>query len=291
MARGLSACPWFVTRIGFLIFAVVGNGCTATPVRPTLPLDSETTNMVLQALHQRESDIEAIKGLFYASITGSILPISQNLNGVLFYRRPHTIQLKGFTRVGGVIFEFLRDTDHYQLHLPSAGKFVSGRVSELNKAGEFRQVVELSLRAMDAILGEIAGLDGGDVAFYDDGERIRVEVPPEGSGEVPSADAFITRVWVSKNTFDVVQVEYFIEDEEVAMTVECSDFRVVKQDSERTTSSIRLPFHIRAEDFRSSGGSMTLIFQEMVANADSSPLSSKHEKTLKPKPVASVLLE
>ena len=91
-----------------------------------------------------------------------------------------------------------------------------------------------------------------------------------GSGEVPSADAFITRVWVSKNTFDVVQVEYFIEDEEVAMTVECSDFRVVKQDSERTTSSIRLPFHIRAEDFRSSGGSMTLIFQEMVANADSS---------------------
>ena len=260
----------------------------ATPVQPTLPLDSETTNMVLQALHQRESDIEAIKGLFYASITGSILPISQNLNGVLFYRRPQTIRLKGFTRIGGTIFEFLRDTDHYQLRLPSAGKFVSGRVSELNKAGEFRQVVELSLRAMDAILGKIDGLDGGDVAFYDDGERIRLEVVTQEDGRVPSTDVIVTRVWISRQTYDVLQVEYLIEDEEVAMTVQCSDFRVVKQDSARSTASIRLPFQIRAEDFRSSGGSMTLIFQELVANADSIPLSSNREKPLKQVPVATV---
>ena len=291
MARGILACSRLVTRIGFLIFAVMVSGCTTPPVRPMLPLDSETTNLVLQVLRQRESDIEALKGLFYASITGSILPISQNLNGVLFYRRPHTIQLKGFTRIGGTIFEFLRETDHYQLHLPSAGKFVSGRVSELNQAGEFRQVVELSLRAMDAILGRIDGLGRGYVAFYDDGERIRLEVPPEGSGEDPSADSFITRVWVSKNTFDVVQVEYLIEDEEVAMTVQCSDFREVKQASERSTASIRLPFQIRAEDFQSSGGSMTLIFQEMVANADSAPVSSSREKPLKSESGASVLLD
>ena len=225
---------------------------------------------MLQALRQRESNIKAIKGLFQASITGSVLPISQNLNGVLFYHRPDDVHLRGFTRVGGVIFEFLRENDSYQLRLPSAGKFVRGRITELNKnEEEFSQIVELSLRAVDAILGAIEGIDTGNVALYDDGERIRLDVRPVDDKEIDSEKPFDTRVWVNRYTFDVVQVEYLTEDEDVAMKVDCSDFRIAETDVPFSRTPIRLPFHIRAEDFRSSGGSMTLTFQELVANAES----------------------
>ena len=54
-----------------------------------------------------------------------------------------------------------------------------GRITELNKKEEeFSQIVELSLRAVDAILGAIEGIETGNVALYDDGERIRLDVRP-----------------------------------------------------------------------------------------------------------------
>ena len=243
-------------------------GCSSFSVRPQIPLDGETAQTVLQALRQRESNITAIKGLFQASITGAILPISQNLNGVLFYHRPDDVRLRGFTRVGGVIFEFLRENDSYQLRLPSAGKFVKGRISELNQnEQEFSQIVELSLRAVNAILGAIEGIDTGQIALYDDDGRIRLDVQPIDDKSKELEKPFDTRVWLNKYTFDVVQVEYFTEDGDVAMKVDCSDFRIAETDGPLSRAPIRLPFRIRAEDFRSSGGSMNLIFQELVANA------------------------
>ena len=247
------------------------SGCTSFSVQPQIPLDGEKAQSVLQALREREANIKAIKGLFHASITGSVLPISQNLNGVLFYNRPSDVHLRGFTRVGGVIFEFQRENDSYELRLPSAGKFVKGRVTELNKnEKEFSQIVELSLRAVDAILGAIEGMNSGNIALYDDGDRIRLDVKGDGGQEVDSEKLFDTRVWIHKYTFDVVQVEYLTGDEDVAMKVDCSDFRIAETDAPFSRRPIRLPFQIRAEDFRSSGGSMSLTFQELVANAEPS---------------------
>ena len=124
---------------------------------------------------------------------------------------------------------------------------------------------------MDAILGAIEGIDTGNIALYDDGERIRLDVRAGGDHEVDSENPFDTRVWIHKYTFDVVRVEYLTEDEDVAMKVDCSDFRIAETDAPFTRRPIRLPFQIRAEDFRSSGGSMTLTFQELVANSESPP--------------------
>ena len=268
MRREISLCPWLVGIIGLVLSGMVGFGCA--PVKPQLPLDADSTQFVLQTLRERESHIKAIKGLFQASITGPVLPISQNLNGVLFYRRPYAVQLRGFTRIGGVIFEFIRDTDHYELRLPSAGKFVTGRITELDKAQEFSQIVELSLRAMDAILGNIEGMATDDVALYDDGERIRLEGDLIKQYVTGSEEPLSTRIWMNRDTFDVMQVEYVTEDDDVAISVTCSDFRLVERNTTDSVRALRLPFHIRAEDFRSSGGSMTLKFQELVANANSS---------------------
>ena len=122
MRQRWRASPWLFRSIACVVSVAMMSGCTSISVQPQVPLDGEKAQAVLQALREREANIKAIKGLFQASITGSVLPISQNLNGVLFYHRPTDVHLRGFTRVGGVIFEFLRENDSYELRLPSAGK-------------------------------------------------------------------------------------------------------------------------------------------------------------------------
>ena len=51
------------------------------------------------------------------------------------------------------------------------------------------------------------------------------------------------------------------------MTVDCEDFRNAESPASHDSSNIRLPFYVRAEDLQESG-SVTLRFQELVANAD-----------------------
>jgi hypothetical protein len=120
---------------------------------------------------------------------------------------------------------------------------------------------------MDAILGKIEDSDGRKVLLYQDEERFRLDIQSMIGTEGNGRDSYMTRVWVNRDSFEVVQVEYLTEDEETVMVVECSDFRVVKSQDPSLSSPIRLPFHIRAEDLRSQGGSMTLTFQELAANA------------------------
>ena len=276
----LSSSPiplWAASRrilniVGSFVLLVVLSGCAVFSLQPQAPLNDEVTQWVLDSLRQRESRIQSIKGLFRASVSGSsVLPISQNLDGVLFYERPYWVQLRGFARVGGTIFEFRRDGDHYQLSIPPAGKAVQGQITALDDSQDISRVVELSLRTMDAILGKIEDGDGSKILLYQDGERFRLDIQsmkqPEGNGSHP----LMTRVWVNRDTLDVVQVEYLMEDDEIAMVVECSDFRVVESKDPSTSSPIRLPFHIRAKDLRSLGGTMTLTFVELAANAEAVP--------------------
>jgi hypothetical protein len=259
-------------RVGFLALLVLVSGCAVFSVQPEVPLNDEVTQWVLDSLRQRESRIQSVKGLFRASVSGSsILPISQNLDGVLFYERPYLVQLRGFARVGGTIFEFRRDGDHYQLSIPPAGKAVQGRITALDDSQDISRVVELSIRTMDAILGKIKDGDGSKILLYQDRERFRLDIQSMKQAAGNGGHPLMTRVWVNRDTFDVVQVEYLMEDDEIAMVVECSDFRVVESKDLSTSSPIRLPFHIRAEDLRSLGGSMTLTFVELAANAESAP--------------------
>ncbi len=256
--------------LGAVALFVMVSGCAVFSVQPEVPLNDEVTQWVLESLRQRESRIQSVKGLFRASVSGSsVLPISQNLDGVLFYERPYLVQLqlRGFARVGGTIFEFQRDGDYYQLNIPSAGKAVRGQITTLDDSQDVSRVVELSLRTMDAILGKIQDGDESKILLYQDGDHFRLDIQSMIETGENNGDSIMTRVWVNRDTFDVVQVEYLMKDEETVMVVECSDFRALQSKDPSISSPIRLPFHIRAEDHRSQGGSMTLTFQELSANA------------------------
>ena len=268
MVSKLAVFRDFSQRVGFLGLCVVVSGCTVFSFQPEVRLNDDVAQWVIESLRQREARIRSVKGLFRASVSGSsILPISQNLDGVLFYERPYVIQLRGFARVGGTIFEFQRDGDYYQLDIPPSGKAVQGRVADLDDSEDVSRVVELSLRTMDAILGKIDKGSESKILLYQDGELFRLDIQMSKNAPKNESNPVMTRVWVNRDTFDVVQVEYLIEDEETVMIVECSDFRVVTSQDPSVSSPIRLPFHIRAEDLRSLGGSMTLKFQELAANA------------------------
>ena len=174
----------------------------------------------------------------------------------------------GFARIGGTIFEFRRDGDHYNLNIPPSRTAVQGQIGALDHSEDISRIVELSLRTMNAILGKLEGVDGSNILLYNYGERFRLDIqsqkPTRGNGD----DSYMTRLWVNRDTFDVVQVEYIRQDEETSMIVECSDFRTVKSADPSNSTPIRLPYHIRAEDLRSLGGSMTLTFKELAANSE-----------------------
>ena len=263
----------FLKRVGLLVLLVLVSGCAVFSGKPEVPLNDEVTKWVLESLQQREARIRSVKGLFRATVSGSsVLPISQNLDGVLFYERPYVVRLRGFARVGGTIFEFQRDGDFYKLNIPSSGKAVQGQITTLDNSQDISRVVEMSIRTMDAILGKFDDADGKKVLLYQDEENFRLDIQRLKKTGAKNNAPILTRVWVNRDTFDVIQVEYLMEDEETIMVVECSDFRAVKSKDPSIISPIRLPFHIRAEDLRSQGGSMTLTFQELAANAESAPI-------------------
>ncbi len=258
-------------RVGAYLFVVFGlliAGCTSVAINQKKFVSDQKTQDIIKVLREKEPSIQTLKGLFRASITGSILPLSRTLPGVVFYARPDSIRLKGLTPVGGTFFQFTRSGNNYRLMMPASGRFTTGKIHELDQAGDMGNVVDLSLRAMDAVLGKVKGLESDQVRFYEDERGYRVDfLEPQDQKRVNDGVA-LTRTWVEKQRYDIVYVEYLDRNGDVLMSVECQDFRSFDSQVFKGDSTIQLPFHVQAEDTRLSG-SVTLQFQELVANAGS----------------------
>ncbi len=255
---------WFLF-IFLLLASFLFASCTTVPVHPIKSVSGQKAQAILQALNEKESSIRNLKGLFRVSITGSLLPISKTLPGVVFYTRPDSLRLKGLTAIGGTFFQFVRKGEDYQLAMPTSGHFAAGKIEELGRAGDMGQVVELSLQAMDAVLGKTVGLNPNMVHLYEEDQRFRIDIPSLKTQKNAENQVFMTRIWVNKQRYDIVHVEYLDQDSEVVRRIDCQDFRTVSSTANSSETTIQLPFHIRAEDDRLSG-SVTLDFQELVAN-------------------------
>ena len=199
MSKHQWICRLFPCRVvyhilWFLVVGVMVSGCATVPTHPQIPLSPEKTQEVLNSLQEKQARIFSAKGLFRASITGSGLPISQNLDGILFYRRPNSVRLKGFTRVGGVVFDFVRNQEFYQLTLPANGRFITGRLAELPEEEDLSQLIRLSLRAMDAILGKVDKFQPGRALLYENGHGYLLDVPPLDQLKVDSGKSLTMRL-------------------------------------------------------------------------------------------------
>jgi hypothetical protein len=238
---------------------VFQGGYTAVP--------EDQGRQVLEALRQKEGMIRTLRGLFQASVSGSGLPFSQRFNGVMSYVSPDHVHLRGFLRFGVPMMEFNREGNAYELYLPADHQVITGQVEGGSVQTQWDQTVQLSIRALDAVLGKIAGLSKGEIVVLQDATHYRLDMVARPSGDTTSPEEFLVRTWVDAQTLDLTSIEYRRAYDDVVVSVECEDYREVKDPAVEAQGRIRLPFVVKATDHRISGGSITLNFQEFVLNA------------------------
>ncbi|MDH5588265.1 MAG: hypothetical protein OEZ05_16735, partial [Nitrospirota bacterium] len=120
---------------------------------------------------------------------------------------------------------------------------------------------------LDAVLGKIAGLSTGEVHVFKGETQYRLDMVTVLNRGTTTEENFLVRSWVDAQTFELTSIEYRSSDDDVVVSVECEDYREVNLPAVSGQGPIRLPFVVKATDHRSSGGSITLNFQEFILNA------------------------
>ena len=86
-------------------------------------------------------------------------------------------------------------------------------------------------------------------------------------GYASNQDSVLVRRWVDSKTLEVQLIEYFSSFDELIISVECADYRSIKDKRTQAISPVRLPFSVRATDHRPAGGSIKMAVIEYVMNA------------------------
>ncbi len=258
-----AASRWALLPVMLLV------GCAGMFQGSLRPLEDVQEQQVLQALRQKELTILTLRGLFHGSISGSGVPLSQNILGTVSYVRPDVLDLKGFIRMGVPVMDFHRKGNEYELYFPAEGKVVIGKMDETQERTVWDHTVMLSIRALDAVLGKISVGSSKEARVWKGNERYRIDLPEIQSSSTVSQDDFTVRTWVDAQTMDLISIEYRRSFDDIVVSVECEDYREVQVTTTEESSPVRLPFLVRATDYRPSGGSITLHFKEFIVNAAS----------------------
>ena len=116
----------------FVLLLVAGmclamlSSCAGAPERNTSPVPEQTSARIIETLQEREAKIRTLKGLFHAEIDGQGMPFSQSLQGSILYHRPDHYRIKGFTRFGGLVFDFILSGEFYALRVQDQSQPVIG---------------------------------------------------------------------------------------------------------------------------------------------------------------------
>ncbi len=241
------------------------SSCAGAPERNTSPVPEQISARIIETLQEREAKIRTLKGLFHAEIDGQGMPFSQSLQGSILYHRPDHYRIKGFTRFGGLVFDFILSGEFYALRVQDQSQPVIGGMDNFQQLGELRLPVLLSLRAIEVLLGKLLPPDEG-LAAVEQGEDFYQFEFSSHSGA--SAATFTQRIMVDQGALHVRQLEYIDGRGESVVSIHTSDFRPVREATpvdSGESDPIRLPFMVVAED-HVEAGSITLEFQEIIAN-------------------------
>jgi hypothetical protein len=246
-------------------------GCALLRPEEGPPLKRATAEELTALLRQREAAIHSMKGLFSAKVRGGFIPIASRVEGALYYRRPNALRLRGFTPVGSELFEFVQADDLYKLRLPTIGRVLAGRQSDMGEMGKLARPFQLSVWAMGGILGTGTIAKGETVKLTEEGDRYRLDVyaPPDGSAK---GSVVARRMWFDRRTLLVVREDRLAPNGEVDATIQYEDFRPLDETSQgtaeaRTIGDPRLlrPFKISLEDGHGQG-SVQVTFHEILPN-------------------------
>ncbi|MEX0830490.1 MAG: hypothetical protein WD032_09625 [Nitrospirales bacterium] len=242
-------------------------GCTGPFHGSLTAVPEDQSQQVLTALRQKENTIRTLRGLFQAAVSGSGIPFAQRFNGVMSYAKPDTVHLRGFLRFGVPMMDFHRKGNSYELYFPAKNEVIIGQVAGGVGHTQWDQTVQLSIRALDAVLGKIAGLSTGEVRVLKGETHYRLDMATVLNTVATTQENFQVRSWIDAHTLELVAIEYRTSEDDVVVSVECEDYREVNGPAVSGQGRVRLPFVVKATDHRSSGGSITLNFQEFILNA------------------------
>ena len=267
-------------------------GCTTTPApEEAVELKQATAEELATLLRQREAAIRTMKGLFSAKVRGGLIPISTRVEGAVYYRRPNSMRLRGFTPIGGELFEFVQADDLYMLRLPTMGRVLSGRQSDMSEMGKLARPFELSVWAMGGVLGTSAIAKGETTKLVEEGARYRLDVFGPRPGAASIDRPLLRRMWFDRHTLLVVQEERLNGAGEMDASIQYEDFRSIGDSAHPANGSLdaRLlrPFKISLEDGRGQG-SVQVTFHEIISNQElkSEELGHVSRRSLPPEPVS-----
>ncbi|MGH7251486.1 MAG: LolA family protein [Nitrospiraceae bacterium] len=268
-------------KLSFLIFLfpllAAMAGCATWRAQP--PLRAATAEQLVELLREREAAIRTLKGLFRAQIKAPGLPIAQQVEGAVFYRRPDALRLQGFNRLGGELFEFVLGEDVYRLRLPTTGQVLTGRVTELDRIGRLGRPFQLSAWAVSGAVGIAPVSDQEKVLLSEDGDRYRMDVLTPGEPDGVPAGRPTRRLWFERRSFQVVREDRLTPGGEVEATMQLEDFRPVdfSPNGQPPSSVSRVmadpmvkPFKILMRDGQGQG-TLWLTFHEIVPNPSLKP--------------------
>lgn len=254
-----------------LTSGVLFAGCALFAPPKEAPLKQATAEELTALLRQREAAIHSMKGLFSAKVRGGFIPIASRLEGALYYRRPNALRLRGFTPVGSELFEFVQADNLYKLRLPTMGRVLAGRQSDMGEMGKLARPFQLSVWAMGGILGTGTIAKGETVRLTEEGDRYRLDVYSATDGSAKGS-VLARRLWFDRRTLLVVREDRVAPNGEVDATIQYEDFRPLDEMSPglaeaRTTGDPWLlrPFKISLEDGHGLG-SVQVTFHEMLPN-------------------------
>ncbi len=255
-------------NLSIVVVCLWFSGCVGMHQGSFTVVPDDQSMRVLDSLRLKESAIRQLRGLFQASVSGAGIPFSQRFNGMMSYDSPDRVHLRGFLRFGVPMMDFHREGNTYQLSFPAENEVITGQVNGGPMETPWDQTVQLSVRALDAVLGKISGLSQGEIRVLKGETHYRLDLTDHPESVRATPEEFLVRAWVDTQTLALTEIEYRrATDDEVLVSVECNDYRTVNESVASDQASIQLPFVVTATDHRSNGGSITLTFQEFVLNA------------------------
>jgi len=244
---------------------IILSGCALFAPREEVRLKQATVEELTALLSQREAAIQTMKGLFSAKARGGIIPIASRVERTLYYRRPNSMRLRGFTAVGGELFEFVQVDDQFRLRLPTMGRVLSGSPSDMSEMGKLARPFQLSVWAMGGVLGTGTIAKDETVTLVEEGNRYRLEV----FGPSPGGAQFMRRqLWFERQALHVVREDRLTESGAVEATIQYEDFRAIGEAEAVSSDGNRQllrPFKILLEDGKGQG-SVEVTFHEMTPN-------------------------
>ena len=256
--------------LGLAAWFIFSAGCARVPRPPSVapaPAALSAEELVAR-LQERGAAIQTLKAQFSIEATGKDIKGTQRMEAAMIYQRPNLVRLRTFARIGLPIFDLILINDRYQIKIPMQGKFLTGRVADLDRQEGLGPSILLGLKAT---LGNL----NGTTVLPTDHLRLREAEGLYALEVIPSEEgvAVARRLWFDQGTLELVREELLDSSGQTLATVLFQDYRPVGStaaNAKGQTVAIVRPYLVRAED-ANGRAKLVLTFREIVSNPSLSP--------------------